>query len=61
MNAEGIPKQNLESYPGYIDPVLLNGEKSYWSSNLRRLGDINTEIGPKNFSIISITGSVVIE
>lgn len=36
------------AYPGYVDPLLPNGPKAYWGSNLARLRHIKEEVDPKN-------------
>lgn len=36
------------AYSGYVDPLLPNGPKAYWGSNLPRLRQIKEEVDPKN-------------
>lgn len=41
-----LPRSDLGSYPGYVDPALKDGQRSYWGSNLERLEIIKAKIDP---------------
>jgi hypothetical protein len=36
------------AYPGYVDPLLENPQKSYWGDNVQRLGQIKLALDPDN-------------
>ncbi|KAI0147186.1 hypothetical protein GGR57DRAFT_505926 [Xylariaceae sp. FL1272] len=40
--------ETLTTYPGYVDPNLVNPQDSYWGPNLDTLGSIKTKWDPKD-------------
>ncbi|KAI0527972.1 hypothetical protein F5B22DRAFT_13712 [Xylaria bambusicola] len=40
--------QRLTTYPGYVDPSLVNPQQSYWGPNLGTLESIKTKYDPKD-------------
>ncbi|KAI1333478.1 hypothetical protein F5Y15DRAFT_421778 [Xylariaceae sp. FL0016] len=45
---QGGASQTLTTYPGYIDPNLVNPQQSYWGPNLNSLGTIKTKYDPND-------------
>jgi hypothetical protein len=43
-----MPKTQFGSYPGYVDPLLLNAQQAYWGANLPKLEKIKRAIDPKD-------------
>ncbi|TGJ83569.1 hypothetical protein E0Z10_g5197 [Xylaria hypoxylon] len=41
-------RQNLTTYPGYVDPSLANPQQSYWGPNLAMLESIKTTYDPND-------------
>ncbi|KAJ5675572.1 hypothetical protein N7462_008469 [Penicillium macrosclerotiorum] len=40
------PNTSYGAYPGYVDPLLPDAQRSYWGANLPRLQQIKAEIDP---------------
>ncbi|KAK8139419.1 FAD binding domain-containing protein [Apiospora sp. TS-2023a] len=45
---QGTVPQTLTTYPGYVDPQLVNAQQSYWGPNLGALGQIKSKWDPKD-------------
>ncbi|KAI1312072.1 hypothetical protein F5Y03DRAFT_341279 [Xylaria venustula] len=43
---EAASTQTLTTYPGYVDPTLINPQQSYWGPNLATLESIKTKFDP---------------
>jgi hypothetical protein len=45
---KAMPNTVFGSYPGYVDPLLPNGQEAYWGPNLPKLERIKRDIDPKD-------------
>lgn len=40
--------ETLTTYPGYVDPLIVDGQESYWGPNLDKLEGIKTKYDPND-------------
>ncbi|KAF8166625.1 hypothetical protein K438DRAFT_1921468 [Mycena galopus ATCC 62051] len=45
---DSMPGVTFGAYPGYVDPLLSDGQQEYWGTNLPRLEQIKASYDPQN-------------